>query len=62
MTKNQMLQSATDAVIAYKQTCTMGVANHGPEYVEAQMAVASYANFAGISYERACDIVMETLR
>lgn len=27
-TKDQMLQNAINAVIAYKQTCKLGIANH----------------------------------
>lgn len=61
-TKDQMLQNAINAVIAYKQTCKLGVANHKEEYADAKMAVAAYANFSGISYDKACNLVMETIR
>lgn len=61
-TKEQMLQNAINAVIAYKQTCKLGVANHKEEYADAKMAVEAYANFSGISYDKACNLVMETIR
>lgn len=61
-TKDQMLQNAIDAVIAYKQTCKLGVANHKEEYADAKTAVAAYADFSGIGYGRACNIVMEAIR
>lgn len=58
-TKDKMLQNA---VIACKQTCKLGAANHEEEHADAQMAVAAYADFSGIGYDMACNLVMETIR
>ena len=57
-TKDQMLQTAVDFALAYKRVYEKGEDNHSkPEYDEARMAIAALANFEGIPYNSACDLV-----
>lgn len=63
-TKNQMLKNAIDSVRAYKEHCekaNKGFHVNDEFYQDAQMAVSAYANFSGISYDRACALCMEVI-
>lgn len=63
-TKNQMLQNAINAITEYKEHCekvNKGFHIKDEFYLEAQMAVSAYANFSGISYDRACALCMEII-
>lgn len=61
-TKKQLFQDMIDAIAAYKDHC--GKANKGLHtdneyYANAQAAGRAYADYSGITYERAVQIAME---
>lgn len=61
-TKDQLLQTAVDFALAYKRVRKPGADNREtPEYAEARMAIAALANFEGIAYNSACDLVWEAV-